>query len=282
MVKAAPQASAPVVMARPQHSRWFWLPWLLWALFLLLGFVLGLLLCWVCRRRVVKMVGGVPPQGRPAPVPSQKAADPEAAQLVKETYPYRVPSYGTAAPPVVVVESPQPSVVEAPAPVTAVEMTTQTMEEEEDEPIDVPEPVAEDNGPRDVGVGNDGDSFVSFVRRNSSRYEAPPPPAPPAGVRSARFEAPPPPLPPPAAMDSLQRPVSSMSTGNSSLTESDFTSSSLPSIPPPREPGGKRDRGAGPDAAAPPAAPKDNKSACPPCLPRGKKPPPSTAGYSDL
>jgi hypothetical protein len=275
-VKAAPQ---PVVMARPQRSRWFWLPWLLWALFMLLGFMLGLLLCWVCRRRVVKMVGGAPAQNRPAPVPSQKA-DPEAAQLVQDTYPSRVPSYGTAAPPVVVVETPPPSVVEAPAPVpvAAVEMTTQTME---DEPIDEP-PVAEEPVARDVAVGNDGDSFVSFVRRNSSRYEAPPPPAPPAGVRSARFEAPPPPLPPPSAMDSLQRPVSSMSTGNSSLTESDFTSSSLPSIPPPREPGGMRDRGAGPDAQ-PPAQPKaDSKPACPPCLPRGKKPPPSTAGYSDL
>jgi hypothetical protein len=249
------------------------------------------------------MVGGAPAQNRPAPVPSQKA-DPEAAQLVQDTYPSRVPSYGTAAPPVVVVETPPPSVVEAPVPVAAVEMTTQTME---DEPIDEP-PVAEEPVARDVAVGNDGDSFVSFVRRNSSRYEAPPPPAPPAGVRSARFEAPPPPpppLPPPSAMDSLQRPVSSMSTvrfacasqescllalthsrpvllqGISSLTESDFTSSSLPSIPPPREPGGMRDRGAGPDVQ-PPTQPKADSKACPPCLPRGKKPPPSTAGYSDL
>ena len=32
-------------------------PWLLWLLFLILGFCFGLLLCWCCRRRLYKMMG---------------------------------------------------------------------------------------------------------------------------------------------------------------------------------------------------------------------------------
>jgi hypothetical protein len=56
-----PSPSPPPHPPHPPHANAgliiLGFPWLLWLLFLLLGFIFGLLLCWCCRKRLWKMMG---------------------------------------------------------------------------------------------------------------------------------------------------------------------------------------------------------------------------------
>jgi len=247
----------------------------------------------VCRRRLVKMAGAnsQPPTPKDG-VPGGPFMDGQDAALLAGG---KATGYGTANSSVAVAsavasttivnnnattfayEPAFPMMSEEPPPVEAapVQVVVELQPQQAQSAVEPP-PEYEEELPmlppparvptHDVAVGNDGDSFVSYTRRTSARslVEAPPPPEPPAGARSSQMDVQQ--LP---RQKSTRRSMSDFSVGNSSLTASDFTSSTLPSIPPPRDESGSRDRGAGPESAAATSEPAPR---CPPaCLPTRKK-----------
>jgi len=186
-------------------------PWLFWLALLLGGFCLGLSLCWLCRRRLWKMIGEPresPPKSREEELPlvaaeagpgygaadaggdeedhAYVAVDLTAAVVAANAAAAQISALARAHEHAMALEASQgaPSVRSAFTEVAAAEVRTQ-------------EGGVGNDGARmqEVGVGNDGGSFASYVRRSRAVPPSVAGPSTTAGSSYASSYSEPPPLP---------------------------------------------------------------------------------------